>query len=104
MIIVDGFGVEYVVKRHANHLLNALQDNYEVTVNEKGDLYAGIKLKWDYDTRSYRLTMEDYIAQAARKIRPPQSQEAPTFPSPPHPHQLRRKCPVCHRYTQEPTA
>ena len=43
-LIVDNFGVEYVSKYHANHLRNALKDNYEVTVSEKGDLYAGIKL------------------------------------------------------------
>ena len=32
-LIVDYFGVEYVGKHHADHLLNALKENYEVTVN-----------------------------------------------------------------------
>ena len=41
---MDDFGVEYVGKRHADHLLNALRKDYEVTVNEKGNLYAGINL------------------------------------------------------------
>ena len=50
-LIVDSFGVEYVGKRHADHLLNALREDYEVTVNEKGDLYAGINLTWDYTKR-----------------------------------------------------
>ena len=35
-LIVDDFGVEYVGKRHTDHLLNALKKNYEVTVNDKG--------------------------------------------------------------------
>ena len=44
-LIVDDFGVEYVGKRHANHFLSALKEKYEVTVNEKGHLYAGVNLK-----------------------------------------------------------
>ena len=55
---MDDFGVECVGKRHANHLINALCDDYEVTVIEKGNLYAGIKLHWDYDKRSIRFSMD----------------------------------------------
>ena len=65
---MDNFGVEYVGKRHADHLLNALCDDYEVTVNEKGDLYAGIKLHWDYDKRTVRLSMDEYIAKLRAKF------------------------------------
>ena len=46
-LIVDDFGLEYVGKHHADHLLNILKENYKVIVNEKGDLYAGINLTWD---------------------------------------------------------
>ena len=53
-------------KRHAHHLLNALREDYEVTVNEKGDLYAGINLVWDYTMRTCRLSMEDYIELRAK--------------------------------------
>ena len=52
---MDNFVVEYIGKCHADHLLNALRDNYEVTVNEKCNLYAGINLNWGYDERSVRL-------------------------------------------------
>ena len=45
--MVDNFGVKCVGKRHADYILNGLRDDYEVAVNEKGDLYAGIILKWD---------------------------------------------------------
>ena len=41
---MDNFGVDYVGKRHADHLLQALRVKYKMTVNEKGNLYAGIKL------------------------------------------------------------
>ena len=68
---MDDFGVEYVGKRHADHLLNALREDYEVTVNEKGDLYAGINLTWDYTKRTCRLSMEDYIAELRAKFNHP---------------------------------
>ena len=61
-LIVDYFGVEYVGKLHADNLLNALKENYEVTVNEPGDIYAGINLTWEYVKRTCRLTIDDYIA------------------------------------------
>ena len=67
-LIVDNFGVEYVGKRHADHLLNALREDYKVTVNEKGDLYAGIKLHWNYDKRTVRLSMDEYIAELRAKF------------------------------------
>ena len=51
-LIVDEFGVEYAAKHHADHLLNVLKENYEVTVNDKGDLYARINLTWDYVKRT----------------------------------------------------
>ena len=59
--IVDDFGVECVGKHHSDHLINALKENCEVTVNDKGDLYAGINLTWDYVKCTCRLTMENYI-------------------------------------------
>ena len=78
-LIVDNFGVEYVGKRHADHLLNAIKENYDVTVNEKGELYAGINLKWDYDKCTCRLTMEDYIFELRTKF------YHPTHKKPQHP-------------------
>ena len=60
-LIVDDFGVEYVGKHHTDHLLNALKENYEVTVNEEGDLYAVINLTWEYVNHACRLTMDNFI-------------------------------------------
>ena len=77
---MDDFGVEYVGKRHADHLLNALHEHYEVSVNEKGDLYSGINLAWDYDKRTCRLTMDNYIAKLLAKFDhpdPKKSQHSP---------------------------
>ena len=61
-LIVENVGIEYVGKRHVDHLINDIKEHYGMIVNEKGDLYAGTNLKWDYDKRTCHLTMEDYIA------------------------------------------
>ena len=56
------FGVEYFGSRHSQQLRGALKEHYNITKNWKGDLYAGINLKWDYTKRTCRLTMDNYIA------------------------------------------
>ena len=67
-LIVDDFGVEYVGKHHAKHLINALKEKYEITVNDKGKLYAGINLNWEYVKRTCRLTMDDQITNLRAKF------------------------------------
>jgi hypothetical protein len=44
-LLVDYFGVKYVGKEHADHLLNSLKQHYEVTEDWEGKLYCGILLK-----------------------------------------------------------
>ena len=48
-LVVDDFGVKYVGKKHADHLLEAIQKHYTCAVDWTGDLYCGIKLDWNYD-------------------------------------------------------
>ena len=62
VLIVDDFGIQYVGKRHADHLLTALQTDYTVTTDWNGTKFAGIDLAWDYTKRTCRLTMNSYIA------------------------------------------
>ena len=68
-LIVDDFGVKYVGKEHAMHLLNALKEHYEVTddwtTNQK---YVGISLDWDYDNRKVHLSMPGYCKEALTRF------------------------------------
>ena len=70
-LIVEYLVVEYVGKHIADHFLNDLKENYELTVNEPGYLYAGINLKQDYVKRTFRLTMDDYIENLRAKFDQP---------------------------------
>ena len=47
-LVVDDFGVIYVGKEHATHLIECIKKKYGVTEDWTGNLYCGIKLKWDY--------------------------------------------------------
>ena len=49
-LVVDDFGVKYVGKEHADHLINCLtMETYKLTEDWAGDLYCGISLRWNYE-------------------------------------------------------
>ena len=45
---VDDFGVKYVVKDHADHLIRILQEQYKISKDWSGTKYDGLTLDWDY--------------------------------------------------------
>jgi hypothetical protein len=48
-LMADSFGVKYVGKEHADHLISCLKkETYTLTKEWAGDLYCGILLRWDY--------------------------------------------------------
>jgi hypothetical protein len=51
-LVVDDFGVKYVDKCHADHLLSAIQNLYACTTDWTGSLYTGLTLHWDYTNRT----------------------------------------------------
>ena len=65
VLLVDNFGIEYVGKEHALHLLKTLKKNYEITTYWEGTKFAGINLSWNYHAhhadRTCRISMKDYI-------------------------------------------
>jgi hypothetical protein len=80
VLIVDDFGIEYVDRRHAEHLLAALKETYEVTTDWTGTKFAGIDIAWDYTKRTCRITMNDYINKLLLKYghqKPSKPQQSP---------------------------
>ena len=43
-LIVDKFAIEYVGKRHAQHLLHTLQEHYTITTDWEEGNFAGVGL------------------------------------------------------------
>ncbi len=70
-LVVDDFGVKYVGRAHAEHLLAALESLYQVTTDWQGQLYCGLTLRWDYQARTVELSMPGYIPAALHKFQHP---------------------------------
>ena len=80
VLIVDDFGIEYCDRRHADHLLTALEETYKVTTDWTGTKFAGMDLTWDYTNRTCRLSMKGYINDVLTKYghpTPAKPQHAP---------------------------
>ena len=63
-LIVDDFGVKYVGKEHAQHLIDTLKQHYVVAEDWKGEKYSGITMDWDYNKREVHLSMPGYCKEA----------------------------------------
>jgi hypothetical protein len=77
---VDDFGVKYVGKEHADHLIASLQDLYSITIEWDGTLYCGTTFKWNYEKRHVDLSMPGYVAKALHRFqhpRPSKPQDSP---------------------------
>jgi hypothetical protein len=70
-LVVDDFGVQYVGKEHAQHLIYALEADYIVSKYWTGGLYCGITLKWNYMSKHVDLSMPGYIKDALQKFQHP---------------------------------
>jgi hypothetical protein len=70
-LVVDDFGVKYMGKEHAQHLIDALETDYTISKYWTGGLYFGITLKWDYEHKHVDLSMPGYIKAALHKYQHP---------------------------------
>jgi hypothetical protein len=69
--MVDDFGVKYVGKEHAQHLIYALEADYTFSKDWTGGLYCGITLTWNYVSKHVDLSMPGYIKDAFHKFQHP---------------------------------
>ena len=63
-LVVDDFGVKYVGKEHADHLLQTINANYETSHEWEGTRYIGLTIDWDYIQRFVHISMPGYCAKA----------------------------------------
>ena len=70
-LVVDDFGIKYVGEEHFKHLINALREHYDVTIDKEGKLYCGITLEWDYDKRTLDISMPGYVKKQLIKYNHP---------------------------------
>jgi hypothetical protein len=72
---VDDFGVKYVGREHAEHLIECIKKN-NISSDWKGSAYCGLTLEWDYKNRTVDLSIPGYIKAALHKYQ----HAAPTRP------------------------
>jgi hypothetical protein len=80
ILVMDDFGVQYVGKEHAQHLIDALETDYTVSKDWTGGLYCGITLQWNYMNKHVDLSMPGYTKDALHKFQhllPKRPQYAP---------------------------
>ena len=85
-LVVDDFGVKYVGKEHADHLINCLkQCKYKLTEDWTGSLYCGITLDWNYTDKYVDISMPGYIKKKLKQYDhafPNRAQSCPYSPEP----------------------
>ena len=80
VLIVDDFGIKYLREDDLNHLITALKQHYEVTLDKEGKEFVKIKLDWDYKQGKVHLSMKPYCEKALRQFNnlvPSKAQQSP---------------------------
>ena len=69
--VVDDLGVKYIGKENADHLIQALQNLYTISIDWTGSLFFGITIDWDYSACTCDISMLKYLQTALRKFQHP---------------------------------
>ena len=86
-LVVDDFGIKVEGNNHANHLVSTLKKHCDITVDWKGELFIGIKRKWDYDKRTLDTHIPNFVPKSLHKYqhaKPKRPQHAPAKAVPIH--------------------
>jgi hypothetical protein len=86
-LVVDNFGVKYVSKEHADHLLTVLKQHYETKDNWTGSKYIGLTIDWDYPHKKVHISMPKYATNALERLghpTPKKMQNSPYQYTPPN--------------------
>jgi hypothetical protein len=70
-LVVDDFGVKYIGREHAEHLMACIRKNYNISSDWNGSAYCGLTLDWDYKKCTVDLSMPGYIKAALHKYKHP---------------------------------
>ena len=82
-LVGDDFGVKYIGKEHADHLIQCLRNHYqEVEIDWAGKRFCGIHLNWDYANRTCDLSMPGYVEHALHKFQHPTPKNPQDSPYP----------------------
>ena len=67
-LCVDDFGIKSFSQKDTDHLLNALQSSYKISVDLTGSNYCGLRLDWNYEKGFIDISMPGYIKKLLHKL------------------------------------
>ena len=79
-LVVDDFAIKYTKLDDAQHLINALKQDYNITVDWEATTYIGLTVEWDYINRKVHIHMPGYLDSALLRFkheRPRTKQNSP---------------------------
>lgn len=74
-LTVDDFGIKFCSDSDLQHLLNALTDRYNITVDHNGSQYCGMTLEWHYEHGYVDVSMPGCVKEALHQLQHPQPQK-----------------------------
>ena len=96
-LCVDDFGVKYVGKEHAEHLVETIRKDYETSHEWEGKRYLGLTLDWDYIQRMVHVSMPGYCEEASQRF---QHEMPKKRQNQPYPH-IERKYGAKQQYAED---
>ena len=79
-LAVDDFGIKLFDADNATHLLDALQNNYSITVVPSGSKYCRLIIKWNHPGNYVNISMPNSVRKALDYFQnpmPPRPQHSP---------------------------
>ena len=67
-LCVDDFGIKYFSKANAEHLLNALKQSYNISVDWTGKNYCCLTFDWNYTQNYVDVSMPNYVSSALLRL------------------------------------
>ena len=67
-LVVNDFGIKPTSVLSTSHMLQALRDKYQITVDPSGTKFLGFILDWDYSARKVYLSMPNYVQHALHRL------------------------------------
>ena len=93
--MVDDFDITYIGLDHAYHIINKLEQWYEISIGCSSSLFCGMSIKWDYHKHTCNISMPGNIEKSLTNYqyqKPARSQHCP------HKH-----IPITYGAYQQPT-
>ncbi len=82
-LVADNFGVKFVGKENAQHLLDTIQNFNKCLWDWDREQYCGLTIKWDYNGCKVHLLMPMYVQKALKHFQhpPPQIRQHQPHPN-----------------------